>query len=1365
MYHDTYADIRNNLSGNDMYRFIESVSDYTVEGMTGETTLKASTSFPVGFTVVPKNNLDINPIVGPENETTTFTATAEVTVLALHEGHLNGQKLEFSKELTYNENDNTYTYTLTTEADNSRKAQIPDPDSLFGPGTLNYHIPHNGYYLIQAWGGDGAKGETGSGYNTFEGGSGAAGGYTYGYLLLKEGDLIKVEKVGFRGNQANDSGNVGGGGGSYTVVTVTYKKTGTTEIVAIAGGGGGGGNGIAASWIGALGDSGKSATRNPEISTQLQIKDDVLDETAYIGKAGEAGTSKYLVWCTGGAAGASGQNFFHKNGSREYDNTKLTHLTPEEFEAAIIGATNPNTNENYNKDKTVIGDGAAYISCLELTDHTHVTQKLTDYTIDIPFSKYFTVDQASVVGVNNWKELTNDSDKTLTFDKNDVTLSNNVLTIPNIQPYQDGKTEEVNGETLHESHIDFSISVTLTPKEGFLGGNNVPVTVPILQPTHTPENGETPATEDNSEPEEPSVREAVGWISQAGRSAEVSLIEKADYANVKLGEVSIGTLEGHELNFIANAQEPYSRQQLYTWSDPWTKPTEEAWKADFLETVDLLTLEGSTEDVGPGPWAVPSLNTYYDVTVGIRSGTQYAEVGPKVEPQLLTAKAAVLVQFRLTFDVSGLDTDPVPDAEKGVDLDAGADYEVILTPQKGYALPGNVTLQYALGGDVPFGYNSATGSIVIPKSSITDSMTLTAVGTKITYHIYYAYEQTPDSTEETVYTQDYHYGDTVSAWEYMGDNITGHTFGWRWLTHPDSDGVAAYGDSLDGKKMPANDIWVIGTYTPKEYVLRVEYQWSDGVKKENPNLPTLTPPKVQTYRFGESYEIPSERIEGYAATPLVVRGVVDAALIETAVEREGALPLITKSVIYEPNNNRLRINFQFTDGIKVVEEIVVSYDNIATFATYHYKVDEITLNGVKVLKDGYTPDVTEITGTMPAGGAEVTITCTPKDYEVKLVVDKDNSLPSRYVYFNSIYGYTKDAQGNKVFTALPEQVHLAGNKFLGWYIQNGEEQIWVTNETMFDPSHLSGDAVTLHAAFEKEGYLVTVEHVYLNGTAAAPEESEEVNFGESFTCTAKSLTGYTAYILGSEADKDTQGVVKIGNTYYVPASSIVIDPMPAQPVDRAFIYIGNYYTLTIHYKYGETNQPVGNEAPDHTAQVRYGDSWGPVKSPTIKDQYGNPLNCTRDEVAGVMNSTSGIEITVYYYTVAPTISVTVTWGNLVYTHNRGTWDPETHQYKNGTFSTENDANKITIANKSTIPIDATLTFTNNPAYTDIHGYFTETKDEKAAEVNVVTVAKRVDEKTSTNKNVWLWLGGSLPDTVSGSMVIGGQCTVSIAGGG
>ena len=121
--HNTAADTVRKESianGDPMYAFIQSATDCAVAGMIGSTEISATTVFPVSFTVVPKNNAEINPVSGPATiSTTVFTADATVTILAPHDGYIHGQKMQFVKNLSANDDD-SYTFSLTTSASNTK---------------------------------------------------------------------------------------------------------------------------------------------------------------------------------------------------------------------------------------------------------------------------------------------------------------------------------------------------------------------------------------------------------------------------------------------------------------------------------------------------------------------------------------------------------------------------------------------------------------------------------------------------------------------------------------------------------------------------------------------------------------------------------------------------------------------------------------------------------------------------------------------------------------------------------------------------------------------------------------------------------------------------------------------------------------------------------------------------------------------------------------------------------------------------------------------------------------------------------------------------------------------------------------------
>ncbi|MBR4879014.1 MAG: hypothetical protein IKU13_04215, partial [Clostridia bacterium] len=72
-------------------------------------------------------------------------------------------------------------------------------------------------------------------------------------------------------------------------------------------------------------------------------------------------------------------------------------------------------------------------------------------------------------------------------------------------------------------------------------------------------------------------------------------------------------------------------------------------------------------------------------------------------------------------------------------------------------------------------------------------------------------------------------------------------------------------------------------------------------------------------------------------------------------------------------------------------------------------------------------------------------------------------------------------------------------------------------------------------------------------------------------------------------------------------------------------------------------------------------------------------------------------------------SIDITWGSLEYTYNAastGTWDPETHTYKNvaeANWTCENGADTITVTNHSNAAVNVNVTYTTNDNYTSVIG--------------------------------------------------------------
>lgn len=1304
LYGGYYDGIRGELASHFVYDFIANISSYTVEGMpAGGMEISQTTRFPVSITVTPKNDPSIRSAAGPECGVTTFTSDAVVTILEQHQGHLNGVTMNYIKSLSYNP-DGTYCYTIHTTAANDRLSHLPTPDTFDenASGGGEFTVAHDGYYLVQAWGGNGQRGQDASGLGgTRQGGAGGAGGYVYAYLPLRKGDKLILAPMGQLGANPDNSSGAGGGGGTYTSIRVVYNAANyedgqvpaDIDHLVIAGGGGGGGNAIAGSWIGLLGADGNAGSASTTVNSTLQAL------TSYIGGTGKKGSSSGLSY-TGGAGGAGAPSYYHSGDGiyRDYNAELLDKVTQAEFNSYINATTNPNTS----------GGGGAKITCLQLTDHSHVATDLSNYTLNLQFSKYFDIVENSLTGVNNSAAAQAAGKEALEYES---TIANNLVQITAINPWQDTTSEEEGNATVYNTAIDFTFSITLRPKDAFLGGNDVPV-LTEAEMSHTIDHeGETHTD-----------------------TAHILLDDEADFANVRLllTEDDLGILTGNTVHLEETTVRPVALSELYSYAGGWPNPTGEmAWTGDYVQNFVMLSLQSDPDtDLGDGPFTVDR-NTYYYVTAGLYSPGPYkAKVGPVASPLTTRAEATIFVRPRIIYQLTNLTTSDKLNFENYTSLDPTTDHIATLTAADGYKLPDSISVTYNdNGAKVPCSYDSSTGRFIIPAEHIR-SMTVTAAAVKQSFTVHYAYER-PGSSVVTTHTETYLYGDPITHWDYYGDNITGYDFTWRWYTESALDGVAQNGDVP--AFMPARDLWVIGNYSPKTYTLSVQYLYADGTQ--------AAPPVPATeFSFGSSYSFPSPAIAGYASDKPLLSGTVDANLVSGNVSGTSVIgSSVSFLVTYTATANQLRINYIYEDT--GVTEI---------FRTEAYKTgDEYVVN--LTVPAGYTAylentPVTQLSGTMTATGAVYDVYYRPNTITVTFSYDKENggncTEDSRTVLYNSTYGY-KLVDGENTFVSLPTQVLRAGHAFEGWYLDLNNPDSRVTNNT---PITLTQDH-TLYAKWSAKTYTLVVEHVYLNGTAAFPTTTHEIGYNEPYTVVAMEVTGHSAHILSG--------------TEYVKQSSITEDHMPAQTVVRTFFYIPEQYPLTIRYLYGDAGSGNYNTpaAESYTATVAFGQSYS-VASPTIT--VGDTrYECSMPHVDGIMDTVGGKVITVYYYELPPVLSVTIEWGSMLFSYERGSWNPETHRTEDGIFriSTEH-ANRITVKNnaESTISVDALFSYETDPYHPHVLGYLTGTNNASAAHITALNIAK------NTTASAWLWLSGRMADTVSGTSTVG-KCIVTLTGGG
>ena len=121
-----------------------------------------------------------------------------------------------------------------------------------------------------------------------------------------------------------------------------------------------------------------------------------------------------------------------------------------------------------------------------------------------------------------------------------------------------------------------------------------------------------------------------------------------------------------------------------------------------------------------------------------------------------------------------------------------------------------------------------------------------------------------------------------------------------------------------------------------------------------------------------------------------------------------------------------------------------------------------------------------------------------------------------------------------------------------------------------------------------------------------------------------------------------------------------------------------------------------------------------------------------------------------------TVSVTITWGSLVFNYEAGVWDPGNLTYGEASFTPTENSNLIVIYNKSEeVSVTATVTYQPNNGYANIVGRFSEDpEDEERLESIVSTVY------AGESLKVKLWLEGTLTDPKEGDHTCG-WCIVEI----
>lgn len=1083
LYRDDYAAVREALANGTAdwhYDRIESVSDYFVTStsgtvLTGAVAPTETTKYNVSFTVTPLP-LDETGValVGPVVTQKTFTETALVEVAGSNIDVLYGNWVSYAKEVGFD--GERYSLSLHVKSDTNMSLGEPPEMPKYEFDSVNVQtteITYSGYYLFRLWGGNGGQGGAGGLMGT--GGAGGKGGFVSGYVYLPAGTVIHTH-IGANGVKGEDETGIfqygtGGTGGHASSVAV-MKKEGEEYVVdyylAVAAGGGGG-SASGGAW---LPSSPGASVDNSSIADSTAAT--TLDElfALHNGKDGGKGSGN------GGAAGQNVLNSAYMNVLRGGD-----ELTAESLEKIAAASSSDYTNTN---------GGAFYIDCLQGDLVIHEDEKasvLTGYSLALNLAKYFDFDSVTLVNENG--EISAAPTAT-------VTTANGVTTVllTDIAPHQ----TVTNTEDGTVTTVDYTVTLYFTPKDGFLGGNDVPlidVTETAIAESGMQSGMTLSQTLELSMP---------GVVEAGSDTIDIAENSMTDYVNVAIdfdaASVDPDVITVKDNYFYIIGYDPIPFSELYTLNESLIPTLPDDWRADY---VTVVRPDGSR-------LLSPNEPTFYDVSVGIapKNPANYAIVADEVEPILYTEQAILRVGYEVIYELD--------DALLGITADKDArtgkyvarltrDYEATLTSLSDQnSLPAEI--EVTVGGEhlpaMDYTWNSATGEIIIPMEYITGEIHILAESSEILYTIYYIVQKAPGSTESFTYEHEYHAGDAIGT-EYLTYTPavipTGYKFVWN------------FGDGSEEPLtvMPAQDYWIVGTYEALSYTLSVRYEDENG---------TLLGTHEETLLYGTSYSIVHPIYDGYRVKD-------GSTVLEGTVSGETNI-----TVVYEKLVGILHIVYMKTDTNTVTEERTLSFG-----AGESYSVASPSY-------DGYHTEAPAVSGTMPIDGAGVTVYVTydPNTYYILFdpaggSVAKDQATV--------IYGMPYSFDGT-YYEALPTPVKV-GYVFEGWYL--GEAL--VTDESIVAIIAEDGSSHTLTARYTAAGFSITLRFVLADGTPVTLDGKdviiENVLYGSPYSYAA---SDYSALIAPEYADYEVTPHAYTGEmpamntvltfTYYPPVAEDVM---------------------------------------------------------------------------------------------------------------------------------------------------------------------------------------------------------------------------------
>ncbi len=1020
------------------------------------------------------------------------TVTKSVYVRCISDSVLDvdGYEINAEKSLAYNETDDTYDLTTKITMPNQQLRDsfivfdaVASADYLHNKTEQIWDVKLNpGYYYFQLWGGDGGNGYS---TNNRQGGNPGQGGYVSAFVFVAPGtQRVFYIKYGLKGSDSEKSNAASTGGGCSAVAV----DTNNTNYILVAGGGGGGKNATSSS-NGANGyDAGPSGLTTV-------VPDDFSDRYT-----GESGANNSMS--RGGQnleADIDGNELF----IREEDIPSFIDITYTEM---------PNPSGNGHAMITKLGIKEGY----KIGDETGIFESSSEkdskiaelknalvssdnaFVLQETFSPYFDVFNNGGGTVNN---------NVVSFEI-EPTMTESIENGSNYYPY-----EGLNYTTAYKTYSYYISSnnektVKLKPIDGFLGGNDVQLLTSAKLIHHD-------------------------------STIDISDEDATDYANVRLASETLA-----DENYITVDTSPIFVEYGETLSESDFNNTKKTFESSDLEDdYARFTDFGYEPDLNNAITA----DTNVIVTAGLEPTSANAAKATVIDP-VSRAERNFSVPVYVKYPISTSLTNVTAALENGDQLPEffptsvdDRDLTIVLSAVDGYDLPAADDVAVT-GAEASIEKRDGNIYVTIPRSTITDAVTVTASGVQVTHKVHYMYEYYDPLSEQisvqsVVDTHEYKNGDLLAGLNFP--NVTGaypvgyDDYDWDF-------GQTEYDDDSGKYKMGQEDIYIIGTYVPITYKLVINYlETGTGIPCHEQYIsPDRTQYHEDTDTFdialtkGADFFIKSPDITGYVTDTPYVSGKVDNAFInslnETITIGEKTYKSKTINVYYELNPDNVIVHFVKCDvrGVPIENDgntITGITEAISVSDDYNLEseiVSNITNDEYEIIKRTRQTDAGEVEVTTVSG--TITDTDQPETYYVyyrakpgKVTVEfykeHDDVSPdkSKTCEVGREYGYNADL---KEFDSLPRAVK-DNYRLVGWETEDGK---LIEDDTIVEGE--DGTIIKLYAKWASMKVTIHVDYLYaenvadetIRGTEAKDPFTAEYLYGQSYKIVSDHIPNYEA---------------------------------------------------------------------------------------------------------------------------------------------------------------------------------------------------------------------------------------------------------------